>query len=214
MLRSTATVLVFAALTMILAGCAALGFVASSIPKSVDAEYKGLAKQKVCVMVWADRGIRIDYPNLQLDLGNDIQSSLIGKTNESSLKESQFPWEVRSVIRFQKEHPEFEGRSITEYAHRISGVTRLMYIEVADFSTRGAAAVQLLRGSMMANVKVIEIADGKSKVVYEKQDLRVAFPERAPEGVLNVSEGAIYAGTVKAMGKQVAELFYPHVIED
>ena len=56
-----------------------LGYVAANLPKSEDAKYKGLAKQKVAVMVWADRGTRIDYPNLQLDTGNTIQAKLISQ---------------------------------------------------------------------------------------------------------------------------------------
>lgn len=65
-----------------LGGCQVAGYFASAIPKSVDAQYKGLAGQKVAVMVWADRGLRIDWPNLELDTGNGIQSYLLAKTDE------------------------------------------------------------------------------------------------------------------------------------
>ena len=34
------------------------------------------------------------------------------------------------------------------------GVSRLIYIEVEDFSTRAAASISLFRGSMMATVRV------------------------------------------------------------
>ncbi len=195
-------------------GCTILGFFAAAVPRSVDAEYKGLAGEKVAVMVWADRGLRIDFEHLQLDTANAIQSNLLAKTNESSLKNTTFPWEPRSVVRFQKEHPEFEGMSVTEYAHRISGITRLIFVEVGYFSTRSGTAVQLMRGEMMVNVKVLEVKPGKSTVIYEKQNLQVSFPERSPEGVLDVPEAVIYNGTIKAMARSIAELFYPHVIED
>ena len=180
----------------------------------MDAQYKGLAGEKVAVMVWADRGLRIDWPNLELDTGNGIQSYLLAKTDEDSLKKTQFPWEVRSVQRFQKEHPELEGTSITEYAHRISGVSRLIFVEVAEFSTRSDTAVQLLRGGMTANVRVLEIGGGTSKVVYERQHVKVMFPPKSPEGVIDVSEALIYNGTVNAMSLELAQLFYPHMIED
>lgn len=195
-------------------GCTAFGFFASAIPKSADAEYKGLAKQKVAIMVWADRGVRIDFPNLQLDLGNGVQAYLISKTDEDSLKETQFPWEVRSVLRFQKEHPELEGRSITEWAHRITGVSRLVFVEVPEFSTRAGTAVQLLKGGMVVNVKVLEISNGKSKIAYERQNIGIAFPEKSKEGVVDVPESAIYGGTLNLGAKTIAELFYPHIIED
>ena len=197
-----------------IAGCAAVGWFASSLPKSQDAKYKGLAKQRTAVMIWAERGTRVDFPDLQLDLGNTIQATLLAKADESDVKDVQFPYEVRSVIRFQREHPELEGRSVTEYAQRLSGITRLIYVEVGDFSTRSGAAVQLMKGTMTANVKVVEISGGKSKVAYQAGNLQSYFPPKEKEGVVDVPEQAIYAGTVQAMGKQIAELFYGHIIEE
>ena len=196
------------------AGCAAAGYIASAIPQSVDAQYKGLAGEKVAIMVWADRGLRIDFPNLMLDTGNSMQSYLLAKTDEDSLKLTQFPWEVRSVLRFQKEHPELEGRSITEYAHRMSGVTRLLFVEISEFSTRSGTAVQLLRGGMKVNIKVLEVGTASSKIVYEKQGITVMFPPKSPEGVIDMSESMVYGGTVNEMSLTLAKLFYPHIVED
>jgi len=195
-------------------GCALFAVFASAVPKSEDAKYKGLAKQRVAVMPWAERSTRIDYQTIQLDLGNTIQSTLLAKAGEADVKDIQFPYEVRSVIRFQKEHPELEGRGIAEYAQRISGVTRLIYVEIGDFTTRSDTAVQLMRGAITANVKVVEISGGKSKIVYEVNNLRSYFPPKQKEGVIDVPEQAIYAGTVQAMGQQIAELFYGHIVEE
>lgn len=199
---------------LLISGCAAVAWFASSVPKSEDAKYKGLAKQRVAVMIWAERNTRVDYQTIQLDLGNTIQATLLGKADQADVENIQFPYEVRSVIRFQKEHPELEGRGITEYAQRISGITRMIYVEIGDFSTRSDVAVQLMRGAITANVKVLEISGGKSKVVYEVNNLRSYFPPKQKEGVIDVPEQAIYAGTVQAMGQQIAELFYGHIIEE
>ena len=169
-------------------GCGTLGYVAANLPKSEDAKYKGLAKQKVAVMVWADRGTRIDYPNLQLDTGNTIQAQLISKADEADVKEIQFPWEVRRCCASRRSILNSKGAPITEYAHRISGITRLIYVEVGDFSTRSDTAVQLLRGSMNTNVKVVEIGNGTSKVVYEINNLNTLFPPKQKEGVIDKPE--------------------------
>ena len=63
-------------------------------------------------------------------------------------------------------------------------------------------------------MKVLEISGGKSKVVYEVNNLRSYFPPKQKEGVIDVPEQAIYAGTVQAMGQQIAELFYGHIVEE
>ena len=215
MQRVLLSVVCLAICALLASGCTPFAaWFASGIAKSEDAKYKGLAKQRVAVMVWAERGTRIDFPSIQLDLGNTIQATLLAKADEADVKDIQFPWEARSVIRFQKEHPELDGRSITEYAQRISGVTKLIYVEIGDFTTRSDTAVQLLRGTMIVNVKVVDLGSGKPKVVYEINNLRSSFPPKNKEGVTDVPEQAIYAGTVKAMGLQIAQLFYGHVIED
>ena len=196
-----------------LCGCALVGVIGQAIPVTVHAEYAGLKGQKIAVMCWVDRGIRIDYPQLQLDTATFVQTQLIDQKSVGELKESQWPWEARSIIRFQREHPELEGRPINEYAHRISGVTRLIYIEVDQFSTRGEETVQLKRGRMLGRVKVLEIADGKSKIVYEKQNIEVAFPPKRPEGVLDMPESQVYAETVKMFGLSIGQLFYSREVD-
>lgn len=208
----SAVCLLICALSM--SGCSAIAVFANAVPKSEDAKYKGLAKQRVAVMIWADRATRVDFQTLQLDLGNTIQSILLSKAGEDDVKDIQFPYEVRSVIRFQKEHPELEGRDATESAQRMSGITRMIYVEIGDFTTRSDTAVQLMRGSIMTNVKVVEISGGKATIAYQANNLQNYFPPKQKEGVIDVPEQTIYAGTVQAMGQQVAELFYGHIIED
>src|SRR5215210_3914390 len=62
---------------LILSGCQVIGVAAQALPPpTVVPNYKGLAGQTVGVMVWADRGMRIEWQALQLDLANTIQSNL------------------------------------------------------------------------------------------------------------------------------------------
>jgi hypothetical protein len=196
-------------------GCAVAAVAAHAVPPSADAQYKGLAGQKVAVMVWTERTIRIDYPNLRIDTANLIQEDLIAKTDQAELEKAQFPWEARSVARFLKDHPELEGRAVTEFAHRISGITRLVYVEITDFSTRSETAVQLFKGGMTGNVTVLAVEPGKSsKIVYQKNGVHVDFPRHSPEGVLEATEPAIYSGTVKGFALEVAQMFYGHMVEE
>lgn len=197
----------------LLAGCQVIGVIGSAIPQTIDAQYRGLRGQKAAVMVWVDRGVRLDFPGLQLDTAVAIQANLVENKDKDELKETQWPWEARSVVRFQREHPELEGRPAPEYAARISGITRLIYVEVDEFSTRGDETVQLRRGRMSGRVRVIEIGGPTPKVVYEKQGIEVAFPPKRPEGVMDVSEGRIYEETVKSFATTVAQLFYSYDVE-
>src|SRR5438128_567089 len=63
---------------LLLSGCAPLGFVAAKVvpPAKIKAAYGGLQNHSVGIMVWADRGLRIDYPRMQLDAANSLQMKL------------------------------------------------------------------------------------------------------------------------------------------
>ena len=66
---------------MLISGCdqvgAVGGLIARTIPRHVDAAYKGLANQTVIVMVWMDPGLKMDYPDLRLDIASSLQDKLI-----------------------------------------------------------------------------------------------------------------------------------------
>src|SRR5689334_25170997 len=93
-------------------GCNVIGAAAQLMPRpDIKAAYGGLAYQTVGVMVWADRGIRIDFPTLQADVASSLTKKLQDATNLKNKK--QVPKELAgatylnptAVIRFQEDHP-------------------------------------------------------------------------------------------------------------
>jgi hypothetical protein len=212
-------------LSPLLAGCQLIGVAAQAMPPAtVVPNYKGLAGQTVGVMVWADRGTRIEWQALQLDLANTIQSNLqqaaglkTGK-KKSAVKElagTTFPVETRSIVRYQQDHPETEGQPITEVAPRL-GVSRLIYVEVEEFATRPDGAVELFRGDAKVTMRVVEISpDGTAKVAFEENEIMATYPPKAPkEGRPSIGDVRIYVNLIKELGAEVAKRFVPHAEEE
>src|SRR5438874_10024287 len=178
---------------LLLTGCALLGLAAHAMPQpDVQPNYKNLAGQSIGVMVWADRGIRIDWPTLQLDLANSIQKKLqetqkLRDVKRKLLKGSTFPVEPASIVRYQKDHPESEAEHITAIAPKL-GVTRLIYVELEDFATRSDMSVDLYRGQAKATVRVIEVdKDEQAKVAFEQGNVTAVYPRKSPrEGLPGV----------------------------
>src|SRR5207247_10330315 len=57
-------------------GCGILGIAANAVPEAdVPARYTGLKGHTLAVMVWADRGVQIDYPSLRLDVAAGGQAT-------------------------------------------------------------------------------------------------------------------------------------------
>ena len=202
------------ALGVVAVGCNVIGVISRAAPSPIiKAAYTGMAGQKVGVMVWTDRAMAIDWPTLQLDLARGINGRLDLKS-----KEKNHPKELEgttfvmpeSVLRFQRDHPETETQSITDVAPRMD-ITRLIYIEVEQFSTQPGESNDLLRGSINANLKVIEIANGHGKIAFQKEGIAIKYPEKGqPEGSPNLNPLTVYEETIKAFSTEVVHQFVPY----
>jgi hypothetical protein len=202
-------------LLMLVAGCNVIGAAAQALPPDqIQPQYAGLAGQSVAVMVWTDPGVRVDWPSLTLDINNAVQSELekaaAVKKPPKELLGTTFPLRPASVVRFQKDNPGLDALPITDVAPRL-GVTRLLYLEVEEFSTRSAMAASLFRGSITGTMRIVEINDGQAKVVYEENNISAIFPPKSPEeGVLNANDYSIYLGTLRAFTERVIDRLRPH----
>jgi hypothetical protein len=204
-----------------LTGCTLLGVAAYKLkpPETIQPKYMGLENQSTGVMVWADRGLRIDWPTMQLDLANTVQKKLTdfqkGKGRESkTLIGTSFPVLPASIVRYQRDHPEIEAMPITDIAPRL-GVNRLIYVELEEFATRSDQQLALFRGTANCTVKVVEIHNGEARVAFEQNNVTTHFPPKAPpEGVNAFGDQRIYAGTVDALATEVARLFVQYQLDE
>jgi hypothetical protein len=202
------------------AGCTALGVAAAKLgpPPKVAAAYKDLAGRSVGIMVWADRGLRIDYQGIQIDVARGIQNKLQLAQSEAKrkeLKETSFPVKPESIYNYQRQYPQMEAMQLVDVAPKM-GVQRLIYVEITDFSTRPEPSIELFRGSIGGTVKVIEIGpDKKAKVVFTDNDVRAVFPKSAPQdGVPNAGDFRIYRGTTDAFTTEVVHRFVEYEVEE
>ena len=202
-------------LTLLPSGCAIFGIAANALPEpDVAARYAGLKGHTVAVIVWADRGVQIDYPSLRLDVASGVQAKLQQaiKARKNEVRGASFPYPAASVVRFQEDHPETADQPIVEVAPRL-GAERVIYVELQSLQTRADDAVDLYRGTAVASVKVIAVdpATGKGKAVYEESDVEATFPPSAPpEGYPGVGDAKTYRGTVDRLTSLIAIRFFSH----
>jgi len=107
----------------LLCGCTILGVAAYKLkpPETIKPKYTNLVNQTVGVMVWADQGVRIEWPTLQLDIANGIDHKIRaqtvddkGKPKAKSLLGVAYPYPPASFVRYQQDHPETQAMSITD----------------------------------------------------------------------------------------------------
>jgi hypothetical protein len=205
--------LIFVTLTA--GGCNILGVAANALPEpDVAASYNGLAGHTVAVMVWADRGVQIDYPSLRLDIASGVQSKLqqAQKGKKKDVQDIRFPYPAASVVRFQEDHPEVHDQPVTEVAPRLK-VDRVIYVEIENLQTRADEAVDLFRGEATAAVRVIAVdpQSGAARTAFEESGIAAVYPPSAPpEGIPGVGDARIYRGTVDRLTSLIAIRFFSH----
>lgn len=204
-------------------GCNVLGVAAQFLPpKKIAASYSGLRDQTVAVMVWTDRGTRLDYPMLQMDIARGITDKLglLTTPKEPKQKPQEELVNIRylnpmSVIRLQEEHPELEGMPSTEVATRL-GVTRVIYVEIFSFETRSNLSIDLYKGNVLAKLQVLEVTPGQNKtarIAFSEPDIRTTYPKYGTEGVPGsdtVNGESIYKRTTDDFTTEIAERFFAH----
>lgn len=202
------------ALVLLIGGCATQPEKKHSF-QPPQAKYDELDKQTIGVMVWADFRTRVEYNGIQLHLAKAIQQKLAPEGEKHPPISDATFINPASLAKFQREHPEIETQSAAQVATRLSaatGMTRLIYIELEDFSSRSAASMMLLKGKASATLRVIEVDLGTrlAKVAFEERAITVGYPVGAPEGVIpteKVDERAIYQGTLLELADALAARF-------
>ncbi len=194
-------------------GCTLVGaVVAKTIPETEKPKYVGLQDQTVGVMVWADRGVRIDWDRIELDLANAVQT-FMQSSKAKELKGATFPLQPASIVRFQLDHPELQSAPVTDFVAQF-GVSRLIYIELERFSTRSELTYQMYKGSASVTLRLVEIEGGVARIAYEENGITAIFPEKGPaEGEIVGNDAAFYRGTIQALAEQIVNRLITHEID-
>jgi hypothetical protein len=199
------------------AGCTLIGAVAGKVvpPPTIAPRYTGFQEQPVAIMVWADEGTMIDFPDARVDLAGSLQNKL-QQAQQAKTKELTgitFPRPPAAVARLQDSHPEYEALPLTQVAPKL-GTSRVIYVEIESLQTRSDASVELFRGSGSATVKVVEVppgGEGEATIAYEESGIAAVFPPNArEEGSPDGNDFTIYRGTVDALTTEIAKRFVPH----
>jgi hypothetical protein len=211
-LRAFLFILLPSSFILVCSGCQIAGAIAHAVPQTSHAAYSGLAGQSVGIMVWADRGVRIDWNYVRLDLANQIQDKL-RNSKSPEVKGTTFPVLPASIIRYQEDRPGIEAMPITEVAPKL-GVSRLIYVEILALSTRSDTSFQMFRGRVQASMKVVEVSGGKAVTAFEESDISATFPPKSTQdGVVGSSDVVMYKGVIAALADEIVNRLATHEVE-
>jgi hypothetical protein len=175
--------------------------------------YEGLKGHSCAVMIWADWRTRTEYNQVQLDLGKALTKKLEehfqpkkeGKKQDIVVQFTN----PASVVRYQREHPEVMSMPIGEVAPRLQA-SRVIYVELEEFSAYSAEAVMVLKGTAKATLRVVEVNGSDAKTAFEEAGISANYPPDRPEGVVaseTVNVRTIYEGTIELLAEKLAVRF-------
>lgn len=200
----------------ILSGCNILGPAASAFTVvKVKASYRGLEKQTTAVMVWADNGITLDYPPIEAEIANGVHDKMKKAIPECDELKDMKLIPAANTKQFQDDHPEMSGHTATEWAlayGKKDHITRFIYIELISMTTHPEISLELLKGTAVVNLYVVELGGDSPKLKVAYRDRIVAsFPQSTPlEGQLDVTEEIIYRKTLDALTDAICQKFVEH----
>lgn len=205
-----------AALPAVAGGCdlfQAAAYVLTPDPtQTIEAEYGGLAGQKVAIIVYADQEI--------LYVANaDVQTAMYVA---QAFKEAQDHGDLRGMelvpvtetIRFQQRSDWYNMR--VPQIGRHFNADRVLYIELEEYARREPGSPNLLRGRISATLKVYQVSKAgepppRRNPVYATR-LGIVWPEDSPLMMSDENLIRVEAGMLARFAKRVARKFYTYKI--
>lgn len=197
-------------------GCQLFGYIAGAgfggddgKKVEVEAEYLGLQGKTTAVMVNSDEFTLYQHPSAPLKVCRSVcERFKVDLANARVTDPDQ-------LIKWQQDHPHWSTLRYSELIHKIN-VDRIVYIDLVEYSTHDEPGNKYqLRGTIMANVSVIEAPgpDGKGgsgdNFAYSTT-VRSRFPEDNPVGMLDADEQMVEYGVLANFSQSVSGLFHLH----
>lgn len=187
-------------------GCRGLGYLgylfAPAMPdKYEEAEFGGLAKHSVAIVIYADPDAQYEYPHARLDLAGRLGAEL-----QQNVKDIRVT-DPRKVVRYQDENLDWDAADRTKLGKDF-GVDYVLYISLAKYTMREPGSEYLYRGEIIADVAVHQVSlPERQSRVFVLNGFRVSHP---PEAVPADNDILVRTFADAEFATRLAKKFYRH----
>ncbi len=203
MRKFNCTVLLAAA--MLLGGCNILEWplyvLFGQSTSKVKAEYTGLKNQRIAIIVATGPGINFEYPYARTNVAL-ASAQVIGKY----VKKAQFV-NQDEIEAFQMENLSWATLPVETIGLKFDA-TRILYLDLYQFTMHEENSVHLLRGQIRASARVYEI-NGNRKAVYQTE-ISVEWPKHGPRPMSEATLARLQMETIVKFAERLARKFYDH----
>ena len=191
----------FGLMCLINSGCnpfTAIYFLFLLPPPKIEAAYDGLEKEKVVVLAHVSRGAQFTYPGLENDLVKGVIRELRDNVDGIKLVDTN---EVRQ---WKDENTEYELPDVG----RAFDATRVLYLEVTEFTLHEHQSSTLFRGTTKIRVQIADM-EKDGDVVFDTH-VEPVFPGSRPIPTSDMSQDKFRAMFMKFLARQIAHQFFEY----
>ena len=197
-------------LPLILGGCNMLDLPAYVLfgghKSKVKAEYAGLENTRTAIFVVAGPAIEFEYPYARKSLALWIAHYI-----KENVPSATFVDQER-IDDFQRERLDWYELSVPELAERFNA-QQVLYLDLIRFTMREENSVNLLRGNVIADVRVYDLQQDAVLPVYQTE-ITAMYPEHNPMPMGDAAWQVVQRETMEHFAQILAKKFYDHEIAD
>jgi len=174
--------------------------------KKVKAEFAGLPGKSVVIVVYCDRRVQYEYPNVCLSLSSAAASRLAGNVKNLNVIDP------RRVVKYQDGNIYWDEMDKTQLG-KAFGADFVLFLSLVEYSTREPGSLNLYRGRINAQASLYQTSLPEREArVWRGQAIRVVHPEHDPTGLLRESDRSVRDKTEAIFADKLAKKFYDHKV--
>ena len=197
-------------LALFVGGCNIFGHTAYVLfgrtGKDVEAEYEGLAGEKVAIIIAVADEVDYNYPGARMNI-----ALAVAKAIGQNVKDVEFVAQEK-VQAFQQSQPDWIGMPMSEIAGRF-GAGRVLYLDVYQFDMYERHSKYLLRGQISATVRVYERKGSNTDQAVYRGEAETLFPKHQPITAGDTAMLKVQTNTIDSFAEQMARKFYDHEVK-
>lgn len=202
MWRRTILILLFVPLLASI-GCQAMYFLTPDESAEVKAEYDKIDKEKICVIVWADRATLDVDPKAR----RRIADAVIYEMKKNLEKATFVP--AKEVAEFQESGVDWESMTQQEICKELK-CDYLLRIDLLEYTTRAADTPELRKGRVSASIHLYEGTDSNRTDPVYSTDITATHPPPGEHAIADMSDYDLLRAAIEQFAQITAKKFYDH----
>jgi hypothetical protein len=173
----------------------------------VAAEFAELPGKSVVIVVYCDKRVQYEYPDVCLSLSSAVAEQLAKNVKDVNVIDP------RRVVKYQDGNIYWDELDKTQLG-KAFGADFVLFISVVEYSTREPGSLNLYRGRITAQVSLYKTSLPEREArIWRESSIRVVHPKHDPTSLLRESDRSVRDKTEAIFADKLAKKFYDHKVD-